>query len=48
MVLAFVLVVQAIAEILGNLAWEIAGLIVTVILGWTLVRIYPPAATEER
>ncbi len=47
-VLAFVLVVQAIAEILGNLAWEIAGLIVTVILGWTLVRIYPPAATEER
>jgi len=29
--------VQAIAEILGNLAWVIAGLIVTVILGWQLV-----------
>ncbi len=48
MVLAFVLVVQTIAEILGNLAWEIASLIVTVILGWQLMRIYAPAATEAR
>ncbi len=38
--------VQAIAEILSNLAWVIAGLFVTVILGWRLVRIYAPAATE--
>jgi membrane protein DedA with SNARE-associated domain len=35
--------VQAIAEILGNLAWVVVGLIVTVILGWQLVRIYEPA-----
>lgn len=40
--------VQAIAEILSNLAWVIAGLIVTIILGWRLVRIYLPAATEGR
>jgi len=40
--------VQAIAEILSNLAWVIAGLFVTVILGWRLVRIYAPAATEGR
>jgi membrane-associated protein len=30
--------VQAIVEVLGNLAWVIAGLIVAVILGWKLVR----------
>ena len=30
--------VQAIAEILGNLAWVVAGLIVAIILGWKLVR----------
>jgi membrane-associated protein len=30
--------VQAIAEILGNLAWVIVGLIVTAILGWQLRR----------
>jgi membrane protein DedA with SNARE-associated domain len=35
--------VQAVAEILGNLAWVVVGLIVTVILGWQLVRIYEPA-----
>jgi membrane protein DedA with SNARE-associated domain len=29
--------VQAIAEILGNLAWVVVGLIVAVILGWKLV-----------
>jgi membrane-associated protein len=39
--------VQAIAEILGNLSWVVVGLIVTIILGWKLVRIYAPA-TEER
>jgi membrane-associated protein len=30
--------VQTIAEILGNLSWVVVGLIVTVILGWQLVR----------
>jgi membrane-associated protein len=35
--------VQAIAEILGNLAWVIVGLIVTVLLGWKVLRIYVPA-----
>ena len=30
--------VQAIAEILGNLAWVVAGFIVAIILGWKLVR----------
>ena len=34
--------VQAIAEILGNLAWVIVGLIVTVILGWQLVQYVRP------
>ena len=34
--------VQAIAEILGNLSWVIVGLIVTVILGWQLVRYVRP------
>lgn len=34
--------VQAIAEILGNLAWVIVGLIVTVILGWQVVRYVSP------
>lgn len=34
--------VQAIAEILGNLTWVIVGLIVTVILGWQLVRYVRP------
>jgi membrane-associated protein len=38
--------VQAIAEILGNLAWVVVGLIVTAILGWKLVRIYVPADNE--
>jgi membrane-associated protein len=35
--------VQYIAEILGNLAWAILGLIVSVILGWKLVRYMRPA-----
>ena len=30
--------VQAMVEVLGNLAWVIAGLILTAILGWNLVR----------
>jgi len=34
--------VQVIAEILGNLSWVIVGLIVTVILGWQLVRYVRP------
>ncbi|HLO01156.1 MAG TPA: DedA family protein [Pyrinomonadaceae bacterium] len=34
--------VQAIADILGNLAWVIVGLIVTVILGWKLVQYVRP------
>lgn len=35
--------VQYIAEILGNLAWAILGLIVAVILGWKLMRYMRPA-----
>jgi membrane-associated protein len=35
--------VQALAEILGNLAWVIVGLIVAVILGWKLLRYLQPA-----
>ena len=36
--------VQALVEILGNLAWVIVGLIVAVIIGWRLLRyIRPPA-----
>jgi membrane-associated protein len=34
--------VQAITEILGNLTWVIVGLIVTLILGWQLVRYVHP------
>ena len=34
--------VQAVAEILGNLTWVMVGLIVTVILGWQLVRSVRP------
>jgi membrane protein DedA with SNARE-associated domain len=34
--------VQAIAEILGNLTWATVGLIVTVILGWELLRYVRP------
>jgi len=35
--------VQYIAEILGNLAWAILGLIVAVILGWKLLKYMRPA-----
>ena len=34
--------VQAIAEILGNLTWVVVGLVVTVILGWQLLRYVRP------
>jgi membrane-associated protein len=34
--------VQAIAEILGNLSWVVVGLIVTLILGWQLMRYVRP------
>jgi membrane protein DedA with SNARE-associated domain len=39
--------VQAIAEILGNLAWVFVGLIVAVILGWKLVRQRQPIASRN-
>lgn len=39
--------VQAIADILGNLAWVIVGLIVAAILGWKLVRIYARETVDE-
>jgi len=35
--------VQALAEVLGNLAWVIVGLIAAVILGWKLLRYLQPA-----
>ena len=35
--------VQYIAEILGNLAWALLALIVTLILGWKLFRYFRPA-----
>ena len=35
--------VQALAEVLGNLAWVIVGLIAAVILGWKLLRFLQPA-----
>jgi membrane protein DedA with SNARE-associated domain len=35
--------VQALVEILGNLAWVIVGLIAAVILGWKLLRYLHPA-----
>jgi membrane protein DedA with SNARE-associated domain len=35
--------VQALAEILGSLAWVIAGLVLTVILGWQLAKYFRPA-----
>lgn len=37
--------VQALVEIIGNLAWVIVGLIVAVILGWKLVRYVRPASS---
>jgi membrane-associated protein len=40
--------VQYMAEILGNLAWAILGLIVAIMLGWKLVRYMRPVKTESR
>jgi membrane-associated protein len=37
--------VQALVEILGNLAWVIVGLIAVVILGWKLLRYLQPAGS---
>jgi membrane-associated protein len=39
--------VQAITEILGNLSWVIVGLIVTVILGWRVLRYVRPKAEAQ-
>ena len=35
--------VQALVEILGNLAWVVVGLIAAAILGWKLLRYLHPA-----
>src|SRR6266542_7097332 len=40
--------VQALVEILGNLAWVIVGLILAVILGWHLLRYLRPAGALRR
>jgi TRAP-type mannitol/chloroaromatic compound transport system permease small subunit len=41
--------VQALVEILGNLAWVIVGLIAAVILGWKLLRhLHPADVMEEK
>lgn len=39
--------VQYLAEILGNLAWVILGLILALILGWKVMRYFRPARTSE-
>jgi len=39
--------VQALAEILGSLTWVIAGLVLTVFLGWQLARYFRSARTEQ-
>jgi membrane-associated protein len=36
--------VQSLAEILGNLAWVILGVILALILGWKVMRYFRPAA----
>jgi membrane protein DedA with SNARE-associated domain len=38
--------VQYLAEILGNLAWVILGLIVATILGWKVLKYFRPATSE--
>jgi membrane protein DedA with SNARE-associated domain len=38
--------VQYLAEILGNLAWAILGLIIAIILGWKIMRYFRPRETE--
>ncbi|HKO96435.1 MAG TPA: DedA family protein [Pyrinomonadaceae bacterium] len=39
--------VQYLAEILGNLAWVILGLVVTLLLGWKVLRYFRPARKSE-
>lgn len=39
--------VQALAEILGSLTWVIAGLILTVLLGWPLAKYFRAAGPAE-
>ena len=40
--------VQALVEILGNLAWVIIGLIVTILLGWQLLRYIRPSSEKQQ
>ena len=40
--------VQALVEILGNLAWVIIGLIVTILLGWQLLRHIRPSSEKQQ
>jgi membrane protein DedA with SNARE-associated domain len=40
--------VQALVEVLGNLAWVIVGLIAAVILGWKLLRYLQPVDAMKR
>jgi TRAP-type mannitol/chloroaromatic compound transport system permease small subunit len=40
--------VQALVEILGDLAWVIIGLIVTILLGWQLVRHIRPSSEKQQ
>ena len=40
--------VQALAEVLGNLAWVLVGIVVAAILLWWIVRSLNPAKTELR
>jgi hypothetical protein len=39
--------VQYLAEILGNLAWVILGLIVAAILGWKVLKYFSPRAESD-
>lgn len=39
--------VQYMAEILGNLAWVILGVIIAIILGWKVLRYFKPAQDTE-
>ncbi len=39
--------VQALVEILGNLAWVVVGLIVAAILGWKVLKYMRPSATMK-
>jgi membrane protein DedA with SNARE-associated domain len=39
--------VQYLAEILGNLAWVILGVIVALLLGWKVLRYFRPAKNAD-